>query len=345
MIADILAILLVILLAKTTGSLVDRFNYASFDCAARILATSPDTKTAWAILQPYQRDSYMSFLCKNPSKFIIIELCSDIRIDTVVLANTEHFSSTFEKFRIYGGKKFSGTATPINTDANVEEWFELGTFSAKNTRDEQDFLLTNQENNGFIRFLKIEFLTHYGREYYCPVSFIKVFGKTMMEDFVDNQSTSIVNQQKGETFRTKYELVPFIGKSGKGGDECSAIEENIYKSMHDRLKRLEKKLQQEENEHSQEAEGEQKRLSVLEEKIRYLKQAVVILLVISVLNLVYTLFFTRSKKGVYNGYNTGSGKNFALTPGPTLFDDSFHTGNHSSTSQTTMASPKSSKLK
>ena len=337
--AVIWAGLLAILLAETTGSLVDRFNFASFDCAARILATSPDTKAAWAILQPYQPDSYMSFLCKNPSKFFIVELCSDIRIDTIVLANTEHFSSTFEKFRVFGGKKFSGTADPIG--ANVEEWFELGTFSAQNIRDEQYFLLSSQDN-GFTRFLKIEFLTHYGREFYCPVSFIKVFGKTMMEDFVDNHPSG--NHQKGEGSRSKYELVPFIGKSGKGIDECSAIEENIYKAMHDRLKRLEKQLQREEKELTQEAEVDHGRLNALEERIRKLNQGVVILLIVSVLNLVY-LFFTRTRKGVHNGSGSSTGKTFASTPGPSLFDDSFHAGNQSSISQSTMASPKGSKFK
>jgi hypothetical protein len=32
------------------------------------------------------------------------------------------------------------------------------------------------------RFIRIDFLTHYGDEFYCPVSLLRVFGSTMMED-------------------------------------------------------------------------------------------------------------------------------------------------------------------
>jgi len=33
------------------------------------------------------------------------------------------------------------------------------------------------------RYLRIEFLTHYGSEYYCPLSLLRVHGTTMMEEF------------------------------------------------------------------------------------------------------------------------------------------------------------------
>jgi hypothetical protein len=33
------------------------------------------------------------------------------------------------------------------------------------------------------RYLRIEFLTHYGNEYYCPVSLLRVHGTTMMDEF------------------------------------------------------------------------------------------------------------------------------------------------------------------
>lgn len=343
MIAGFMATLGTIFLGQITGQLVDRFNYASFDCAARILATSPDTKAAWAILQPHQRDSYMSFLCKNPSKFIVVELCSDIRIDTIVLANMEHFSSTFEKFRVFGGKKFSGAVPPVYNGDGEGEWIELGTFSGKNTRDEQDFPLPSQDK-GFIRFLKIEFLTNYGKEYFCPVSFIKVFGKTMMEDYVDNQAMALINQQqKSETFRSKFELVPFTGKWGK--EECRATEENIYKAMDERLKRLEKRILRDEEVTLEGAENDRKNIDLLEERIQKLKQIIIALLIITILNLAYSLFFLRPRTGISNGHNNYAGRNFTSTPGPILFDDSFHTGNHSSSSQTAMSSPRSSKLR
>ena len=35
----------------------------------------------------------------------------------------------------------------------------------------------------FYRYVKIEFLTHYGAEFYCPVSVLRVYGLTHMEDY------------------------------------------------------------------------------------------------------------------------------------------------------------------
>ena len=39
------------------------------------------------------------------------------------------------------------------------------------------------------KYLRIEFLTHYGTEYYCPFSQIKVFGTTMMEEVQEEKAT------------------------------------------------------------------------------------------------------------------------------------------------------------
>ena len=33
------------------------------------------------------------------------------------------------------------------------------------------------------RYLRVELLTHFGAEYYCPVSLLRVHGTTMMEEF------------------------------------------------------------------------------------------------------------------------------------------------------------------
>ena len=139
------------------------------------MGASRGAKSAWAILQPQNRDSYLTFLCSAPSKYVIIELCAEVRLDTIVLANTEYFSSIFKHFRVWSGKKYP-----------AEDWIEMGTFTATNTRQEQYFVMP-KDSAGYVRFLKIEFLSHYGSEYICPVSLLKAFGKTMMEDFVDEK--------------------------------------------------------------------------------------------------------------------------------------------------------------
>lgn len=149
----------------------ERSNYASFDCAATVLKSNPESKSAHAVLIE-NKDSYMLNICSSSNKFLIVELCNDILIDTIVLANYEFFSSIFRSFRVSVSDRY-----PVKPD----RWRELGVFEARNTRSVQAFLI--EQPLIWARYLRIEFLTHYGNEYYCPVSLLRVHGTTMMEEF------------------------------------------------------------------------------------------------------------------------------------------------------------------
>ena len=149
----------------------ERSNYASFDCAATALKANPECKGATSVLVE-SKDSYMLNVCSAKNKFFIVELCDDILIDTVVLANFEYFSSMFRTFRVSVSDRYP---------AKIDRWKELGTFEARNSRDVQAFLVENPLI--WARYLRIEFMTHYGAEYYCPVSLLRVHGTTMMEEF------------------------------------------------------------------------------------------------------------------------------------------------------------------
>ncbi|KAL8683730.1 MAG: hypothetical protein Q9186_000364 [Xanthomendoza sp. 1 TL-2023] len=149
----------------------ERSNYASFDCAATMLKTNPESKSATSVLVE-NKDSYMLNECSAKNKFFIVELCNDILVDTVVLANFEFFSSIFRTFRVSVSDRY-----PVKLD----KWRELATFEARNSRGIQAFLV--KEPQIWARYLRIEFLTHYGNEYYCPVSLLRVHGTTMMEEF------------------------------------------------------------------------------------------------------------------------------------------------------------------
>ncbi|KAL8672607.1 MAG: hypothetical protein Q9168_002950 [Polycauliona sp. 1 TL-2023] len=149
----------------------ERSNYASFDCAATMLKTNPECKSATSVLVE-NKDSYMLNACSAKNKFLIVELCNDILVDTVALANFEFFSSIFRTFRVSVSDRY-----PVKLD----KWRELGTFEARNSRGIQAFLI--EEPQIWARYLRIEFLTHYGHEYYCPVSLLRVHGTTMMEEF------------------------------------------------------------------------------------------------------------------------------------------------------------------
>jgi hypothetical protein len=149
----------------------ERFNYASFDCAATVLKTNNKAKSSSAVLVE-NKDSYMLNECSADNKYVIVELCDDILVDTVVLANYEFFSSMFRHFRVSVSDRY-----PVKMD----RWRTLATFEARNTRALQPFLVT--EPQIWARYIRIEFLTHYGNEFYCPISLLRVHGTTMMEQF------------------------------------------------------------------------------------------------------------------------------------------------------------------
>lgn len=149
----------------------ERSNYASFDCAATIMKTNKEITGSTSILVE-NKDSYLLNKCSAKNKFFIVELCDDILIDTVVLANFEFFSSSFRTFRVSVSDRY-----PVKTD----KWRELGTYEARNSREVQAFLIENPQI--WARYLRIELLAHYGNEYYCPISLLRVHGTTMMEEF------------------------------------------------------------------------------------------------------------------------------------------------------------------
>jgi len=106
--------------------LVDRFNYASLDCSARVHKTHKGARNPSNILSS-KKDRYMLTPCKTTGEkqFIVIELCEDIRIDTVQLANFEFFSGVFKDFTVSVARTSS------------EEWISVGSYKAKNVRGVQ----------------------------------------------------------------------------------------------------------------------------------------------------------------------------------------------------------------
>ncbi len=160
---------------RDINSYKERFNFASFDCAASILKSNPEAKGATAILKE-NKDMYMLNTCSAPEKYIIVELCNDILIDTVHLANFEYFSGVFREFRLTVAAKYP---------PGKEGWTELGVFFGRNSRDVQSFAVKNPLI--WARYVRIELLNFYGSEFYCPLSLVRVYGKTMMEEYKQDE--------------------------------------------------------------------------------------------------------------------------------------------------------------
>lgn len=163
-------------LSKDAGKTCkERFSYSSFDAGATILKTSPGAKNARAILVE-NKDTYMLLECDASAKYVIVELSDDISVDTVVLANFEFFSSMVRHFRVSVSDRY-----PVKMD----KWRELGTFEARNSRDIQPFLIENPQI--WAKYVRIEFLTHFGNEYYCPISLLRIHGSRMLDSWKDSE--------------------------------------------------------------------------------------------------------------------------------------------------------------
>ncbi|KAK0524114.1 hypothetical protein OC842_005935 [Tilletia horrida] len=230
------------------AQLKHRWNFASMDCAAVVHRTNPGAKFASSILSE-KKDRYMLSPCPagegeegkySAGQFVIVELCDDIMIDTIVLGNYEFFSRQFKRFRLRAAAKLH---------AREEEWYDFGTFRARNTRGLQVFHVTpradeddaaaaaaaaaasgaegggdvipgydgeeapaetgpdtgsgegtedlppasamppsaSRKDARFFRYVRIDFLEHYGSEYYCPVSVLRIYGLTALDEFYQDQ--------------------------------------------------------------------------------------------------------------------------------------------------------------
>ncbi|XP_058887387.1 SUN domain-containing ossification factor isoform X5 [Acipenser ruthenus] len=149
-------------------------NYASVECGAKILAANTEAKSTSAILME-NMDLYMLNPCSTKIWFVI-ELCEPIQVKQLDIANFELFSSTPKDFLVSISDRY-----PTN------KWVKLGTFHGRDERTVQTFPLDEQLYakyvKMFIKYIKVELLSHFGSEHFCPLSLIRVFGTSMVEEY------------------------------------------------------------------------------------------------------------------------------------------------------------------
>ncbi|XP_036939910.1 SUN domain-containing ossification factor-like isoform X1 [Acanthopagrus latus] len=149
-------------------------NYASVECGAKILGANQDAKSTSAILKE-NMDLYMLNPCSNKIWFII-ELCEPVQVKQLDIANFELFSSTPKDFLVSISDRY-----PTN------KWLKLGMFHARDERTVQSFPLDEdiyaKYVKMFTKYIKVELLSHFGSEHFCPLSLIRVFGTSMVEEY------------------------------------------------------------------------------------------------------------------------------------------------------------------
>ncbi|EME43512.1 hypothetical protein DOTSEDRAFT_72780 [Dothistroma septosporum NZE10] len=190
----------------------ERTNYASFDCSATILKSNRELKSASSILVE-NKDSYALNTCSASNKFLIVELCDDIQVDTIVLANYEFFSSTFRHFRVSVSDRY-----PVK----MEKWKELGTFEARNTREIQAFLVENPLI--WAKYLRIEFVSQYGTEHFCPISLLRVHGTTMIEDYRHQEDLARGDDDEEAALEPEVAPIAPIAQEPAASSDSSTVE-------------------------------------------------------------------------------------------------------------------------
>ncbi|KFQ69291.1 SUN domain-containing ossification factor, partial [Phaethon lepturus] len=175
----------------------NRNNYASVECGAKILAANPEAKSTSAILME-NMDLYMLNPCSTKIWFVI-ELCEPVQVKQLDIANHELFSSTPKDFLVSISDRY-----PTN------KWIKLGTFHARDERNVQSFPLDEQMYakyvKMFIKYIKVELISHFGSEHFCPLSLIRVFGTSMVEEY-EEIADSQYQSERQELYDEDYDYL------------------------------------------------------------------------------------------------------------------------------------------
>ena len=147
------------------------YNYASSAKGAKVLDSNKEAKGASNILSK-DKDKYLRNPCSAEAKFVVIELSEETLVDTIEIANFEHYSSNLRDFELLGSLVYP-------TDA----WEKLGNFSAGNVKHAQRFSLPEPK---WVRYLKLNMLSHHGSEFYCTLSSVEVYGIDAVERMLED---------------------------------------------------------------------------------------------------------------------------------------------------------------
>ncbi|XVF53098.1 hypothetical protein PTKIN_Ptkin05aG0072400 [Pterospermum kingtungense] len=147
------------------------YNYASVTKGAKVVAHNKEAKGANNILGK-DHDKYLRNPCSVEEKFVVIELTEETLVDAVKIANFEHYSSNFKEFELYGSLNY-----PTDT------WSLFGKFVAANIKQIQTFKLSEPK---WLRYLKLNLLSHYGSEFYCTLSVLEVYGVDAIERMLED---------------------------------------------------------------------------------------------------------------------------------------------------------------
>lgn len=147
------------------------YNYASAMKGAKVVEHNKEAKGASNVLGK-DHDKYLRNPCSVSNKYVVIELAEETLVDTVRVANFEHYSSNLKEFSLSGSLHYP-----------TEKWTPAGSFVAANVKQIQTFRLPEPK---WLRYLKLNLISHYGSEFYCTLSVVEVFGIDALEQMLED---------------------------------------------------------------------------------------------------------------------------------------------------------------
>ncbi|KAH6757387.1 hypothetical protein C2S51_038847 [Perilla frutescens var. frutescens] len=200
------------------------FNYASASKGAKVVAHNKEAKGASNVLDR-DDDKYLRNPCSVEGKFFIIELADETLVDAVKISNFEHHSSNFKDFELYGSLVYP-----------TETWDTLGSFVAANSKHVQCFKLPEPK---WVRYLKVNLLSHYGTDFYCTLSVVEVFGvdaiEQMLEDLIVPSADSSTNGLPNPNSTALHSTPELSSNKSENGDVAHSVVEPARQLPNNRL--------------------------------------------------------------------------------------------------------------
>ncbi|EFH46011.1 hypothetical protein ARALYDRAFT_354376 [Arabidopsis lyrata subsp. lyrata] len=147
------------------------YNYAAAMKGAKVVDHNKEAKGASNVLGK-DHDKYLRNPCSVSDKYVVIELAEETLVDTVRIANLEHYSSNPKEFNMSGSLSYP-----------TDMWTPAGSFMAANVKQIQTFRLPEPK---WLRYLKLNLISHYGSEFYCTLSIVEVFGIDALEQMLED---------------------------------------------------------------------------------------------------------------------------------------------------------------
>lgn len=213
--------------SSQTGHVIHRrepsgqlYNYASAAKGAKVLDFNKEAKGASNILDK-DKDKYLRNPCSVEGKYVIIELSEETLVDTIAIANFEHYSSNLKEFEM-----LSSLIYP------TENWETLGRFTVANAKHAQSFTFPEPK---WARYLKFNLLSHYGSASYCTLSMLEVYGMDAVEKMLENLiPVENKNAESDDKLKEPIEQLPLKEPSGGKDSSQEPLDEDEFELEDDK---------------------------------------------------------------------------------------------------------------